>query len=102
LWVKPVGRIGRAIDIPTPGLGSCGSVIRFRSFEAEEVNVAASVAGDDQLGIIGQCATEHMLSQVNVARTSPFSSRHTFSVLSHGADTASRPSLLKATPATSS
>jgi hypothetical protein len=50
---KPVFAVG---DQPAV-IGSSAS--RFRFYEAEEVNVFASVAGDDQLESIGKCTAKH-------------------------------------------
>jgi hypothetical protein len=68
-------------------------VLAPRPFEAEEVDVAADVAGDEcttiNFGIAGKCGDQRLISI-----------SQTFSVLSNEAETARRPSGVTATPHT--
>lgn len=77
--------------------GLSGSGFRFGFLDAQEVEVAAFVSGDDQLAIVGDGTASAALSQVNVARTSPVSRHQTFTVLSSDAETAACPSGVTAT-----
>jgi hypothetical protein len=75
----------------TIGVRRC-SALRFRFFEAEEVKVAAGVAGDDELENIGKCAAMGRAIAGEGGSIIPVSRSHTFTVLSKDAETARCPS----------
>jgi hypothetical protein len=77
-------------------------LLLLRFFQAEEVKVAAGVAKIMSLRTSESAQQYAALSQVNVARTSPVSRSHSFTVLSAAAETARCPSGVTATALTQS
>ena len=88
---------------PVSGQYSVGerSDIRFRFFEAEEVRVAAGVAGDDDFRATEDTQQCTALSQVKVASRSPTGSSRRNVVIGEkmrGFDHVVRPSAFQAAP----
>ena len=98
-WKDSTGIKFRAVPL------TFGSVSRFRFFEAEEVDVTAVVAGNDQSPVIGErTATRSTIAREGGQHLSgfqvPLASSHTFSVWSQDAETARCPSGVTATAST--